>query len=324
MRYFTNQFEFEQYEYKKNLKKDMNIAGGFLITNHIVMNIVVIILIISMGLIKTTLDDTTLLMLMNGFISIVAFFLSGLIYCKFAKVKIADIIHFDKCKFSFIVPLCLMGLSIAMISNYFSSAVMGLFDMFGVNADASLEYQYNSIYDIIIFYISVAIVPACVEEFAFRGIMLGILRKHSDGLAILVSSIMFGLMHGNFMQIPFAFVVGLILGYMTVKTNSMLPAIIVHFLNNAISVTFSLLTENKNLPIEIVNIIYSIIMIAVAVSGIISFIMLIKKHKGLFVLRKTEKIITYKEQVKIFVTSPTMIIFTILIIYEAILALQVG
>lgn len=321
---YTTNTGLKEFEYKQKLKKDMNKAGGFLLTNHIVMYIIAYALIIGLSIFNTKEMSSSLLMLENGLISIMAFFLCGVIYCAICRIRLTEIIRFEKNKISLLVPLCLMALSIAMVSNFFSQAVMGIFDMFGVDASSDVDFSYNGVYDILIFYISVAIVPALVEEFAFRGIVLGVLRKHSDSLAILVSSVMFGLMHGNFMQIPFAVVVGLILGYITVKTNSMLPGIIVHFLNNAISVTFSLLSENKNISTELINLIYVLIMLVVMISGIISFYVLVKKHKGLFKLGSQDNIIPFKSKVKIFVTSPTMIIFTILIIYEAIFALIVG
>ena len=45
-------------------------------------------------------------------------------------------------------------------------------------------------------------------------------------------------MHGNFEQMPFAFLVGLALGFIVVKTNSLLLAMAVHATNNFVSVIF--------------------------------------------------------------------------------------
>ena len=324
MRYFFTQHELEQYEYKRKLKKDMNIAGGFLLATQLVINVIVEILGVFLKNTEfTDINKTTLLMILNSIISISAFFITGIIYCGVSKIKISEIVYFEKNKSSVIIPLCILGLSIAMIANYFSSVIIGLFDMFGIDASSDINYEFNNAFDIIIFYISIAIVPAFVEEFAFRGVVLGILRKYSDSLAILVSSIMFGLMHGNFMQIPFAFIVGLILGYITVKSNSMLPAMIIHFLNNAISVTISLLSE-CGLSTGILNFMYSIFMIIIAIGGIVSFKKLSNTYKGLFMLSSKDEKLPYKEKVKIFVTSPTIIIFSILIIFEAIMSLKIG
>ena len=76
----------------------------------------------------------------------------------------------------------------------------------------------------------------------FRGVILTVLRRYGDAFGIFVSALLFGFLHGNFIQTPFAFIVGLVLGYVTVYTGSMLPAMIIHFLNNTVSILMSYLS----------------------------------------------------------------------------------
>ena len=84
-----------------------------------------------------------------------------------------------------------------------------------------------------------AVAPALVEEFAFRGVLLQPLRKYGDWFAILTTAVLFGLMHGNMTQMPFAVVAGIGLGYCATVTGSLWVSILIHFLNNFISVCFS-------------------------------------------------------------------------------------
>ena len=72
------------------------------------------------------------------------------------------------------------------------------------------------------------------------------LRPYGNGLAILVSSLLFGLMHGNVLQIPFAFMVGLALSFLVVKTNCIWLACGLHFLNNFMSVLLEYLTMHMD------------------------------------------------------------------------------
>lgn len=331
MYYFQNQKQLEQFYYTNNLKKDMNKAGGFLLSMFVSMIIFTLIIslftlsqILGINSSQSVIGNDSFLLLVNGLVSILSFFVVGFVYCKIAKIHFADILTFEKNKFSILVPLCAMGLAIALAANYASDAVIGVFDFFGHDPTVDMEYSVNNIYDTIIYYISIAVVPACVEEFAFRGIVLGCLRKYSDSLAIIVSSITFGIMHGNFMQIPFAFVVGLILGFVVVKTNSLLPAIIIHFLNNSISVTFTLLSQSNSLSSNTINIIYTGIMVLIAILGVISLAYLIKKHEGFFKLTSSDDIILFKEKVKVFCQSPTMIIFFIFMMLEAFSTIALG
>lgn len=80
--------------------------------------------------------------------------------------------------------------------------------------------------------LSVAVVPAFVEEFAIRGVVLNSLRKYGDVFAVVVSSVFFGLMHGNIMQAPFAMILGVAIGWLVIKTGSLWTGIAIHFMNN--------------------------------------------------------------------------------------------
>ena len=81
-----------------------------------------------------------------------------------------------------------------------------------------------------------ALFPAVFEEMLFRYVPIRFLGGRSKRTAITVSSVMFALVHMSFFRIPYAFVAGLIFAYMTVITGSVLPSMLLHFANNAVSV----------------------------------------------------------------------------------------
>lgn len=91
--------------------------------------------------------------------------------------------------------------------------------------------------------LSVAVVPALVEEFAVRGVMLQSLRKYGDLFAMIVSSLFFGLMHGNCLQAPFAFILGMVISWLVIKTGSLWTGIAIHFMNNFYATTLLALGE---------------------------------------------------------------------------------
>jgi len=88
-----------------------------------------------------------------------------------------------------------------------------------------------------------ALSPAICEELAFRGFILSGLRKmgHKWG-AIVLCSVFFGLTHSLLQQSLAACVVGIVIGYIAVKTGSLLPAAIYHLTHNGLSVATSRLT----------------------------------------------------------------------------------
>ena len=91
-----------------------------------------------------------------------------------------------------------------------------------------------------------AVLPALLEELVFRGFIMQPLRRYGDWFAIISSAVLFGLVHGNMTQVPFAVIAGLALGYISVVTGSMWMNILLHFLNNLISVLYSFALSNAS------------------------------------------------------------------------------
>jgi membrane protease YdiL (CAAX protease family) len=90
---------------------------------------------------------------------------------------------------------------------------------------------HTSIYTFIL----MVIVAPVLEELAFRGIMLdGMLSKYSPLKSILISSILFGIVHLNPWQFIDGFIVGIFIGWIYYKTQNVSFAIIVHASVNAI------------------------------------------------------------------------------------------
>ncbi|MDA7978487.1 MAG: ABC transporter permease subunit [Pirellulales bacterium] len=90
-----------------------------------------------------------------------------------------------------------------------------------------------------------AVAPAICEELAFRGFILsGFRRLGHKRLAILFTSILFGLAHFVLQQSIVACALGLVLGYLVVQTGSILPAMVFHFIHNGLLVTLSWLLKN--------------------------------------------------------------------------------
>jgi sodium transport system permease protein len=80
-----------------------------------------------------------------------------------------------------------------------------------------------------------AVLPAICEELAFRGFILsGLRRLGQTGMAILISSLFFGVMHGILQQSISASILGMLLGYIAVHTRSILPCIVFHMTHNGL------------------------------------------------------------------------------------------
>lgn len=118
---------------------------------------------------------------------------------------------------------------VAQIAFYGLEALLGLF---GVSAAPIMEMA-NVDTSVLSMAIYAGIAAPIAEELLFRGLVLRSLEPHNKGLAIIVSSVLFGLFHGNPVQIPFAAAVGIILAYITLEYN-IGWAILLHMINNLV------------------------------------------------------------------------------------------
>ncbi len=83
-----------------------------------------------------------------------------------------------------------------------------------------------------------ACVPAICEELAFRGFIFGgLVRQRGRLRAVVISALMFGISHGVLQQSIAATIMGLLLGWIALRTGSVLPGILIHFTNNTLSVS---------------------------------------------------------------------------------------
>ena len=108
----------------------------------------------------------------------------------------------------------------------------------------------------------VVLIGPIFEELIFRGAVMGALRRFGDNYAILFSSLLFGFYHMLILQIPFAFVLGLLLGYVAARW-SLRASIALHIAVNGLS---SLVSVSENETYQAVTM---IIMITCAAASVI-------------------------------------------------------
>ena len=123
-------------------------------------------------------------------------------------------------------------LSAQLFAQLFSVALEWLLNLMGLSATAALEAAAITSTGFSMF-LYITILGPISEELLFRGFLLRMLKPWGKQTAILVSALIFGLFHGNVIQVPFAFLVGLVLGYVTVEY-SILWAIVLHIFNNLV------------------------------------------------------------------------------------------
>lgn len=129
-----------------------------------------------------------------------------------------------------ILPMALLPLAIEL-----KNRVAWFFQ--GMNVDDVLKNMLSEEMPLWLTLLAFAIAPAICEELAFRGFVLsGFNNKKRTWLAIVLSSAAFGIMHMVPYQVFNAFLMGLVLGMLAIRGNSLLVCILFHVINNSVSV----------------------------------------------------------------------------------------
>ena len=152
-----------------------------------------------------------------------------------------------------------------------------LLEKLGLNYDIIDKvnlYDSSSLFSKILFFVQIAVLPAIFEELYIRKAVLNYSKKYGTVFAIISSSILFSLIHLNISQALFAFIMGIILAVVTIRNKSIIPAAIIHFINNGYAAIITIF-ENNLLVLSVTN----IIMLLLCVIGVVIAIYEIIKNR---------------------------------------------
>lgn len=105
---------------------------------------------------------------------------------------------------------------------------------------AAASFAGDDAFTVAITAINSVLVPAVFEEYLYRRLICKELTLHGGAFAVIISALLFGLAHFSFYTFPYAFVCGLVLGFVYLKTGSAKYTAAVHFANNLLSYVLSL------------------------------------------------------------------------------------
>ena len=114
-----------------------------------------------------------------------------------------------------------------------------LFESFVIDEQLVKNMAYSkNIAELLVNIFFIALVPAVAEEILFRGLLMNLFIRWSNRLhtSVILSSLIFSLVHFNFYTIIPIFFMGCVLGYVYHYTQSIWTNIIIHFINNAVIV----------------------------------------------------------------------------------------
>ena len=229
----------------------------------------------------------------------------------------------------------LIGVSMAMIGNLIGNKVANIFGSSSASFDSLIEMIFEG--NLLLTYFTICVGAPIAEEFIFRKLLIDRTIGYGEKMSVLISGILFGIVHGNFEQFFYAFALGCLFAYIYCKTGKIRNTILFHMwinfrssiispllmrplepwmqeinLMNAEEMISSLVIEPAVLLIVILLSIYALIEVGFAFIGFVLFFVF-KKYICFYPgIRRLPKKLAF--QVVLF--NPGMILFLLLCLYE--------
>ncbi len=163
----------------------------------------------------------------------------AILYCKKRKIVIRELIPCRKISFS-------TGI-LVVVSTYLMYPLMIVLNavtlLFTDSALAGVQTEMMN-GSMVVATLVIAVLPACAEEFLFRGVLFQTYRKSRILPAIIISAFLFGCMHMNLNQFGYAFVMGIYLAFLVEGTGSIFSSILAHFTLNFTGVFLNWILKN--------------------------------------------------------------------------------
>lgn len=181
-------------------------------------------------------------------INLITFMLANIVFAliglKWAKIKPSAMIKTRDFCFGAGVQYCLIGLFIWFSAAYISSGIEDIISNYGFTTEVmDMDYGKTGIGFAVMAIYSCIIAPL-TEEIFFRGALMKIFSKSNQRFGIFMSAVFFGLAHGNIPQFMLAFLIGIFLGHIDMKHNSIIPSVIVHIFINTLVTVMTELKDN--------------------------------------------------------------------------------
>lgn len=181
-------------------------------------------------------------------INLITFMLANIVFAliglKWAKIKPSTMIKTRDFCFGAGVQYCLIGLFIWFSAAYLSAGIEDIISNYGFTTEVmDMDYGKTGIgFSVMVIYS--CIIAPLTEEIFFRGALMKIFSKSNQRFGIFMSAVFFGLAHGNIPQFMLAFLIGIFLGHIDMKHNSIVPSVIVHIFINTIVTVMTELKDN--------------------------------------------------------------------------------
>lgn len=227
-----------------------------------------------MGL-ENFFNESSINMGLNMLVLMTCSILVFLIGSKVSKIPVGSYFQTRDLTFKTIASYCIISFFIRYVGGFAGTAFEMIFN--GVDMTVGTEMMnYQNPKTIAVTIVYTCIAAPVTEELLYRGFVLKNLSRVGQRFGIIMSALLFGLMHGNVSQFIFAFFMGVFFAHIDVKHNSLIPSMIVHAFANTVSIAVS---YSGVLDTMIAAGITGFAMLALCAAGIVLYVNFYKKNR---------------------------------------------
>ena len=185
--------------------------------------------------------ETTNISLLSMLVSTLMMVLPVIIYLCINKLSIRQRLRINKISLNTLFSIIIISIGFIIIIDELDRIIYVLFGSPDFLGELVEQLKITSVYHGLLIILTTVIVAPVVEEFLFRGYLQKVLEDSWEDItkAILVTSLFFALIHLNPYWIVQIYLLGMLLGYLSWRTNSIIPGIILHGLNNGFAVALN-------------------------------------------------------------------------------------
>ena len=205
-------------------------------------------------------------------INLISFFIGNLVAfrvgCLLTRMKTKDFFRTHGVTLPRLLLYMMTGLWIQLGASYLGKFLVPFLTKAGIPlAEQSISLN-GSMMKLAVLAIYTCAVAPITEELLLRGVILKNACRVSQRFGILITAFIFGLMHENLQQFLFTFPLGILLGYITVRHNSLYPAMLVHITVNTANLL--MLCGTEMLPKETFRTVMMIYTLSILLIGTVS------------------------------------------------------
>lgn len=255
-------------------------------------------------------NSSAFAMAYSAFVVIMSFIVIMLAARLIFKIRLSSLFRYEKGH----AKTAVVSFPAVMLVNLVLSFIIGIFTVimsengitvpeadFSISEISAKAFFFQILYGVI--------VAPIVEETLYRGLAIHLLKPYGKGMAVIISSLIFGLMHGNLSQAASAFAIALVMGTIAVQCNSIVPTIIIHMLNNIVATIPDFADILGN------DAIYSVYTVIVLLSLVLGTLVIFAYHKKITLPKDEECVLETSKRYKYAMLNIPMIIYWCMIAY---------